>query len=185
MRRRVLFLLSALLTASVSQAAAIYTLSFSFPVAGDHTVLWVLPDFLSSGTGAGPEITTSEGQPVESVAISQYSTELWIFFNFVTPADHRIQSTGPSVVTPGFVFPISPGETGTFSSTVGGSVHCGPPAPSGSCPVGSDATSSARLSVQLAQPVPEPSSRLTVFLGVLAAVGVRTLRQRRAVKVHA
>jgi hypothetical protein len=79
MPRNVLFLLGTMLTASVCQAAVIYTytLDLSFSVAGDHTISWTS---LYSCCPLSSDVTTSEGPPVGDLVVSQLPTELRVFF---------------------------------------------------------------------------------------------------------
>jgi len=185
--RTLLFLAGGLLTASLCRADVIYTLDILFPVSGEHVVSWTLPDFLSTAGMFVPvaAITTSEGPLVDEgggrgLLVGQHDVaELRVFFNIFTSSNHRMHSSGPTLELPGLAFPVSPGMTGTFIPTVGGSSHCGPPdSLDGGCDV-SERSSSVTLTIGLGQPVPEPSTAATLCLGILIAVSVRMARAFR------
>jgi hypothetical protein len=179
MLRNLIYLVGALLASPVCEAAVIYTytLELSFPIAGDHTISWTS---LISCCPLSDDVMTSEGRPTGTLRISQLPSELRILFSLLTPLNHRIEAAGTSFITPGFIFPVPPEVTGTFSPIQqGGGVgfHCGPPDPFGHVcgdPYPVELSTSARLSIEA---VPEPSSGLITFLG-LTAVGMRVRRLR-------
>ena len=170
MRKSLLALLCLLMVTSVCQAAIIYTLDFSFPVAGDHQMVWMLPDFPTGATGLGT-VTTSEGQVLIGGGLEQSPTDLWIFFNFVTPAGHSINSWG-TLARPGPIFSVVSGLTGTFGPISGGITHrFGPLLPD------FELASSVTLSIQT-QPIPEPNRGILVLLGLLTMMGACGIRRR-------